>query len=125
MENFGLYYFRDFSTCSYSRTTIMRKYPLGDDILSLIDYHFDTNFLDFYQNNTTQIVFNWSHTINNIDLDLMFEDLKREKDVNLSLYFQKYKLKSAVTFINNMLISCGKPRLQYTHRVGFWRYYHY
>ena len=102
----------------------MKKLYITSCELQIIDSYFKTNFYRFSMGMTDKI-FSWTHDINNMDLDIMFEDLKRSREFDLNLYFQKYKLKSSITFINSLLVYFSLPRLQYIYTVGPFRYYQY
>lgn len=102
----------------------MKKQYITKDILEIVDSYFNTNFVGFSEGKTEDI-FHWTHDINNLDLDTMLADLKRSNEFDMLLYFQKYKLKSGVTFINSLLVYFSLPRLDYSHKSGPFRIYNY
>ena len=88
-----------------------------------IDTFFHTQFQLIREGNDVSI-FNWSNSINNVDLETMFIDFKRE--VLLEYYVPKKCLKSPITFLNYVIktiTEISDNMLVYTHGSGFWKYY--
>ena len=73
--------------------------------LNIIDDHFDTDFENLLNGNLRNIdnLFNWTHPINNLDLDDMYRELQREIDVGL--YVATKYIKSPIAFLNYLLKS--------------------
>ena len=81
------------------------KYILLDQIsLKVIDNFFNSSFANFQLNDIAielYYIFPWTHCFNSDDIQLMFEDL--QKEIDLQYYVPKKYLKTPIKFLNFIL----------------------
>ena len=79
----------------------MKFLPLDQSTLKIIDIFFNSKFA-FIQLNECNVdlysIFPWTHDFNSEDIEIMFEDLKKE--MYLSNYVPKTYLKTPISFLN-------------------------
>ena len=99
-----------------------RKLPIDLSTIRVIDDFFNSQLEHIIQGNDIQ-VFDWTHALNNLDLDIMFQDI--QKEMCLDMYIPKNKLKSPITFWNYILHILPLPVRYKLHKINSNGFIHY
>ena len=100
-----------------------RKLPIDLSTIQVIDNIFNSQLQNIIEGGNVRL-FNWTHEVNNLDLDAMFQDIQRE--VLLNMYIPKHKLRTSITFWNYILDMLPLPvkyKLQKINTNGFIHYF--
>lgn len=105
----------------------MKYNELDKFFFRTVDSFFKTN-LEYAQINVinSDEIFEWTHTVNIVDLEIMFEDLKN--DILIEYYIPNSKQKNVIKFLNYLFLNteCLKHLYLFPKdRCGIFREYQF